>query len=99
MKEFFYSLLYILPKNYLSFFAGLFAGIPIPTFLREKAFTTFAKRYDLNLDEVELPLKSYSSLSSFFVRDLKAGVRKVQGEIVSPVDGRLRSFRKITSLF
>lgn len=41
--------------------------------------------------EAELPIKEYPSLASFFVRNLKPGLRPVQADLVSPVDGLLRT--------
>lgn len=92
-----YSLLKYIPKNHLSFIVGKIASIPIPFFLRPFAFKTFASLTGVDLDEVEDPLTEYSSVSSFFVRNLKEGVRPIEGELVSPVDGVLRGGQKINS--
>ena len=48
----------------------------------------FSQRYDANLDEIEGPLSQFNSLSEFFTRRLKKGLRPLsEGDIVSPCDG------------
>ena len=50
----------------------------------------FAKTYQLNMDEAQLPLSDYPNLLSLFTRALKPGVRPIDPDpsiVVSPVDG------------
>lgn len=60
---------------------------------------SFVKLYKVNVDEMEKPLQEYTSLQSLFTRTLKEDVRKIDvgvNTIVSPVDGVLSSFGKVS---
>lgn len=96
--KFLYYLFFLIPKNYLSFIFGKISSISHPQFLSRFFIKTFAKIYKINLDEASKDINEYKSLSEFFVRDLKEGVREVKGKIVSPVDGFLRTSGKIQNL-
>ena len=55
----------------------------------------FSRMYGIEPNEMELPLKRYTSLNSFFIRNLKTGSRTIDAKkkaIVSPVDGKVLSF-------
>ena len=59
----------------------------------------FVNVYQVNIEEMEKPLEEYKSLHALFTRKLKKGVRLVDpsvNTIVSPVDGVLSSFGKVT---
>lgn len=45
----------------------------------------------VRFDEVKLPLEQFACLQDFFTRELRAGLRPIDGarELVSPVDGRV----------
>lgn len=63
-----------------------------------KMISLFANVYNVNQEEMEVPLSEYTSLQHFFTRTLKAGVRPVEaGEnvFVSPVDGVVNAFGSI----
>jgi phosphatidylserine decarboxylase len=87
-------LMNILPKKSLSRLVGNFAR---STF--SKVFIpTFAKLYQINLDEAEKTIDEYTSLTDFFIRRLKPGARAIaDGDevIVSPVDGKVSAFGTI----
>lgn len=60
---------------------------------------SFVKSYGVNMDEAERDLKSYKSLRSLFTRRLKDGLRpidQIKNSVVSPVDGVLSAYGKIT---
>lgn len=81
----------LLPKNAVSRLAGGFArsGISRPI------IPHFARRYQINLSEAEQPLEAYGSLTEFFCRRLKPGLRPVDSSadvLVSPVDGAIAQF-------
>jgi phosphatidylserine decarboxylase len=87
-----YRLLRFLPKNHLSYFVGRLVHTPLSKpFLR-----WFARTYQINVHEAERDIDTYPSIGHFFTRNLKEGVRPIEGEIVSPVDGVLRNFGVIT---
>ncbi len=82
-----------LPLNAMSRTCGWIYSHEIPEDLRPLIFHIYAWMFDVNLNEVELPLKRYKSMQDFFTRKLKKGSRPVdeQCEITSPVDGQVMS--------
>lgn len=65
----------------------------------KKMIPLFAKTYNINQEELNLPLSEYASLQDFFTRRLKQGIRPVEsGEnvLVSPVDGVVTVFGPIS---
>jgi phosphatidylserine decarboxylase len=48
-----------------------FSDIEIPVFLRPHLYGIFARHYQVNTDEIELPLKDYPTFSSFFIRRVR----------------------------
>ena len=83
------KLLAILPKNLISWCFGKLAQIQLPDSLRMPLLRWYSERYGANIAEAELKLEAYQSLSAFFSRNLKPGLRPIADRIVSPVDGRL----------
>lgn len=91
------QLLKILPKNHLSYVIGNLVHKKLPKPLAEASVAWFAKRYKINMDEAEKPISEYKSIGQLFTRNLKPGVRPIQGGVIHPVDGRITSWGKITS--
>jgi phosphatidylserine decarboxylase len=84
------SSLKVLPQHWLSAAAGVVAGLPTPRPLRPAAYRAFGSLFGVDFDEVKAPLEEFPSLNAFFVRELKDGVRPVDGAndaVVSPCDG------------
>lgn len=57
-----------------------------------KFIPSYINTYKINTEEIEKDYKSYPNLHSFFIRNLKEGVRMVEGnadDVISPVDGML----------
>lgn len=87
-----------MPKNHLSYLVGKLVHIKLPTFLNKLIITCFAKAYDINLAEAELPVEKYPSLGDFFVRRLKYGIRPIAATwAVHPADSLITQAGKITS--
>ena len=82
-------LLYIVPKNLLSYWAGRLTSVKLPGALGRWSVSWFAKRYRLNVEEAELPLESYETINSLFTRRLKPGARPLGEGIVHPADSTL----------
>ncbi|MEE2887569.1 MAG: archaetidylserine decarboxylase [Planctomycetota bacterium] len=80
-----------LPKFLLSRTTGLLTRTRLPHALRPRLYRWFARRYGVDLDEVDGELEDFESLAKFFCRSLKRGVRPIaEGEpLVSPCDGRI----------
>lgn len=77
---------------------GWLADLPLPRFLRPPAWRLFARAVGADLSEVEKPLHAYRSLTAFFVRHLRAGLRPVETDpaaLPSPVDGRVQHLMEV----
>jgi phosphatidylserine decarboxylase len=85
------ALMKLLPKRVVSRLAGSFARSSI-----SKALVPwFARQYVIDHTQAEFPLEHYSSLTDFFIRKLKPGLRPIaEGDqvISSPVDGVVSQF-------
>jgi phosphatidylserine decarboxylase len=79
---------YILPKQTLTYLAGLLANVRIPL-IKNLLIRSFIRQYHVNMAEaLHEETEHYGSFNEFFIRHLKPGVRPLaQADIVSPVDG------------
>ena len=82
-----YLILYLLPRNLLSFVIGKLVLIKRPSILARFALGVFVKLTGISLVESEKGLKEFDCIGDLFVRRLREGVRPVTGKLVSPVDG------------
>lgn len=55
----------------------------------------FANTYQIDTDAAAKSIDEYPSIGHFFIRDLGEGLRPIEADLVSPVDGTLRSFGTI----
>lgn len=91
------SITRFLPKNHLSYLVGKLVHIRWPRFINNALMAWFARTYQINLAEAELPLESYPSLGDFFVRRLKAGLRPIaESWAVHPADSFVTQAAVIT---
>ena len=82
----------------LSGLFGKLASVPLPRCLRAPYFRWYARKTGANLDEIDGDLESFPSLRAFFTRKLKPGSRPIsRDDLVSPVDGKVVVFGKVTS--
>lgn len=89
---FYYSLLFVMPKNYLSYCIGKLVSLRWNPRFALYINRQFAKIFSINLDEAEKPLDHYANLQEFFIRRLKPGLRPINMHsdvMVSPCDGFL----------
>lgn len=84
-----YWFLFLLPKNYLSYYFGKLARIKFPGCLMTRFLRFYCRRYGVDTSEAEHELSEYQCLQDFFVRNLRSGLRPVGEGLVSPVDGRV----------
>lgn len=78
----------------LSLAVGWICDRRLPRAWREPLFRAYAKRYQVDLDEVRLPLGEHPSLGAFFVRRLRDGAREFPSDpalFPSPCDGTLQA--------
>lgn len=64
----------IIPYRYGSKLWGKLANVEIPVWLRGPIYRTYAKVFGANLEEMALPVESYTCLGDFFARPLKSGI-------------------------
>ena len=90
------SSLYFLPHHAIS--RTVFRLTRVKSRFVPKAIKLFSKAFKVNLDEAMNPdPKSYKTFNEFFTRELKAELRPIaKTELVSPVDGTIIQFGKIT---
>lgn len=91
-NTFFYSALFLLPKNLISNLMGRLVSIKLPRSWAIYINRAFARRVGINLNEAEKPIEEYKTLQDFFIRKLKPGLRPIAQEenaIISPCDGLL----------
>ena len=84
------SALRLLPRNAISRLAGRIAVIRLPQPLQRWQIIAFAWIFGVNRAEVRDPIGSFACVQDFFIRELKSGVRPIDGaadSIVSPCDG------------
>lgn len=89
------KILFLVPKRLLSAVVGWFAHLPLPAVLGRPLLRLFIRAYGIDVTTAELPIERYRSIGEFFTRNLRPGVRPIEGDVVSPVDGRLRGWGRI----
>ncbi|MFM1849122.1 MAG: hypothetical protein RL417_2596 [Pseudomonadota bacterium] len=88
-------ILFIVPKRLLSAVVGRLAHLRLPEPLAGWVLRFFVTAYRIDTSTAELPLERYRSVGEFFTRNLAPGLRPIEGDLVSPVDGRVRGFGRI----
>jgi len=91
-----YRYLRYVPKNHLSRTIGRFVHARLPQPIARRLVRWFADLYEIDVDAAGKPLHEYPSIGHFFTRDLREGLRPIEGDLVSPVDGTLRGFGPVT---
>ena len=87
-----YRFLRYVPKNHLSRTVGRLVHARWPRPIARRLVHWFANTYEIDVDAAEKPAHEYPSIGHFFIRDLREGLRPIEGDFVSPVDGVLRNF-------
>jgi phosphatidylserine decarboxylase len=91
-----YRYLRYVPKNHLSRFMGRLVHARLPRPLSRRLVKWFADTYQIDVGAAGKDLHDYESIGHFFTRDLREGLRPIEGDLVSPVDGVLRNFGVVT---
>lgn len=92
-----YRYLRYVPKNHLSRTVGRLVHARLPRPIARKLVHWFAKTYQIDVGAAGKPLHEYPSIGHFFVRELREGLRPIESDFVSPVDGTLRNFGVVTN--
>lgn len=87
-----YRYLRYVPKNQLSRIVGRLVHTRLPKPIARSLVHWFARTYQIDTDAAGKPLHEYPSIGHFFIRDLREGLRPIESDFVSPVDGTLRNF-------
>ncbi|HET7711337.1 MAG TPA: archaetidylserine decarboxylase [Thermoanaerobaculia bacterium] len=87
-----YRYLRYVPKNHLSRMIGRLVHARLPPPVARRMVKWFAETYQIDVDAAGKPLHEYPSIGHFFIRDLREGLRPIESDFVSPVDGVLRNF-------
>lgn len=87
-----YRYLRYVPKNHLSRSVGRLVHTRLPGAVARRVVRWFAKTYEIDVDAAEHEIHHYPTIGHFFTRNLRAGLRPIESDFVSPVDGTLRNF-------
>ena len=87
-----YRYLRYVPKNHLSRAVGRLVHARLPQPIARRLVRWFANAYEIDVDAADRELHDYPSIGHFFTRDLREGLRPIESDFVSPVDGTLRNF-------
>src|SRR5688500_16648225 len=87
-----YRFLRYVPKHHLSRTVGHLVHARLPRPIARRLVRWFADTYQIDIDAAGRELHDYPSIGHFFIRDLREGLRPIESDLVSPVDGTLRSF-------
>lgn len=90
-----YRYLRYVPKNHLSRTVGRLVHARWPRPIARRLVRWFADTYQIDVDAAGKAVDEYPSIGHFFTRDLREGLRPIEGDLVCPVDGTLRSFGTI----
>ncbi len=83
------AILYLLPKNLISFAVGKLSSIKLPAGIAQPILSFLVKALKIDMSDAEKPLSSYDSFLDLFTRKLKEGTRPIESSVVSPADGTL----------
>ncbi len=87
-----FALLRWIPKAHLSHLVGRLMHKRLPGPIGPWSVRRFAAKFRIDVDAASRPLETYATIGEFFTRDLKPGLRPIEGDFVSPVDALLRNF-------
>jgi phosphatidylserine decarboxylase len=91
-----YRFLRYVPKNHLSRTVGRLVHVRFPRPIARRLVRWFANAYEIDVDAARQPIHHYPSIGHFFIRDLREGLRPIESDFVSPVDGTLRNYGTVS---
>jgi phosphatidylserine decarboxylase len=91
-----YRYLRYVPKNHLSRFMGRLVHARLPKPVARRLVRWFANTYQIDVAAAGQELHHYPSIGHFFTRDLREGLRPIESDFVSPVDGVLRNYGPVS---
>lgn len=63
-----------------------------------KRIEPFVKTLNIDMTEAQKKISEFNSFNDFFYRKLKPGMRKIEGGLVSPGDGRILAFENVSEV-
>ncbi len=91
------KILDLLPSAFASRAFGAISEIHFPSEVQTRLNRAFATIAQIDINEARRPIESYDTLNEFFTRDLKPEARPIAScDVVSPVDGRISAFGRVT---
>jgi phosphatidylserine decarboxylase len=63
-----------------------------------KGIAEFVNKFNINMNEAEKSIDQFASFNDFFYRKLKPEARKIEQGVVSPADGKIIAFEKVSDL-
>ena len=91
-----YRFLRYVPKNHLSRTVGRLVHARFPRPIARRLVRWFANAYEIDVDAAGKQAHEYPSIGHFFIRDLREGLRPIESDFVSPVDGTLRNYGTVS---
>ena len=88
------SMLSVIPRNHVARWMGWLSRRSLPRWLNKLVLRWYVRYYQVAVEDAEHSLDHYATLSEFFVRKLKPGLRPVEpapDALVSPVDALVAS--------
>jgi phosphatidylserine decarboxylase len=92
------SVLSVVPKNPVARGMGGASRIRLPAWLHRTVVRWFVRKYKVDLSECVGDIDDFPTLSQFFIRELKPGMRAIDPDpdvVVSPVDAHVHTFGRI----
>jgi len=92
------NFLSIVPKRPTARFMGASARLGLPRWMNRMLLRWFVRKYGVDMTECVGSIEDFRTLSEFFIRELKPGIRPVDPDprvLVSPVDGTVHTFGRI----
>ena len=83
-------------RNFISRMAGKLANSKKPKWFIRSFIKMWKRKYKIDLSEYVVPTEGFNTFNSFFTRKLKPNPRPIKEGLVSPVDGFIFDFGKIT---
>lgn len=83
-------------RNFFSRMAGKLSNSKKPQWFIKGVIKLWKKKYKIDLSEYVVPPNGFKTFNSFFTRNLKPDTRPISEGLVSPVDGFIFDFGKIT---
>jgi phosphatidylserine decarboxylase len=92
------NFLSVVPKRPTARFMGASARLSLPRWMNRMLLRWFVRKYGVDMNECVGSIEDFPTLSQFFIRELKPGIRPVDPDpraLVSPVDGTVHTFGRI----